>query len=77
MAKIRAGRVVVVGCGGVGSWAAVMLIRSGIGHIRLRDAVSAEPARVAGHGAMGGGLGVRPVQVWPGDGGEKLLEGAD
>ncbi|KAJ7211060.1 hypothetical protein B0H12DRAFT_388597 [Mycena haematopus] len=28
MAKIRAGRVVVVGCGGVGSWAAVMLVRS-------------------------------------------------
>ncbi|KAJ7227598.1 hypothetical protein B0H12DRAFT_1328655 [Mycena haematopus] len=37
MAKIRAGRVVVVGCGGVGSWAAVMLVRSGIGHIRLID----------------------------------------
>ncbi|KAJ7247439.1 ubiquitin-protein ligase molybdopterin-converting factor [Mycena haematopus] len=37
MAKIRAGRVVVVGCGGVGSWAAVMLVRSGIGHIRLVD----------------------------------------
>lgn len=28
MAKIRKGRVVVVGCGGVGSWAAVMLVRS-------------------------------------------------
>lgn len=28
MAKIRQGRVVVVGCGGVGSWAAVMLVRS-------------------------------------------------
>ncbi|KAJ7232305.1 hypothetical protein B0H12DRAFT_1328088 [Mycena haematopus] len=28
MAKIRAGHVVVVGCGGVGSWAAVMLVRS-------------------------------------------------
>ena len=28
MAKIRSGRVVVVGCGGVGSWAAVMLVRS-------------------------------------------------
>ena len=28
MAKIRAGNVVVVGCGGVGSWAAVMLVRS-------------------------------------------------
>ena len=28
MAKVRKGRVVVVGCGGVGSWAAVMLARS-------------------------------------------------
>lgn len=28
MAKIRQGRVVIVGCGGVGSWAAVMLVRS-------------------------------------------------
>jgi hypothetical protein len=28
MSKIRGGNVVVVGCGGVGSWAAVMLVRS-------------------------------------------------
>lgn len=28
MNKIRGGTVVVVGCGGVGSWAAVMLVRS-------------------------------------------------
>ena len=28
MQKIRQGNVVVVGCGGVGSWAAVMLVRS-------------------------------------------------
>lgn len=28
MAKVRKGKVVVVGCGGVGSWAAVMLARS-------------------------------------------------
>ncbi|KAI0356973.1 ubiquitin-protein ligase molybdopterin-converting factor [Trametes cingulata] len=37
MAKIRKGSVVVVGCGGVGSWAAVMLARSGISKIRLVD----------------------------------------
>ncbi|CAL1709992.1 unnamed protein product [Somion occarium] len=37
MAKIRKGTVVVVGCGGVGSWAAVMLVRSGITNIRLVD----------------------------------------
>lgn len=28
MAKIRGGRVAIIGCGGVGSWAAVMLVRS-------------------------------------------------
>lgn len=28
MSKIRGSNVVVVGCGGVGSWAAVMLVRS-------------------------------------------------
>lgn len=28
MKKIRGGTVVIVGCGGVGSWAAVMLVRS-------------------------------------------------
>lgn len=28
MEKLRGGSVVVVGCGGVGSWAAVMLVRS-------------------------------------------------
>ncbi|KAF8752379.1 ThiF family [Rhizoctonia solani] len=37
MKKVRGGRVVVVGCGGVGSWAAVMLMRSGVSHIRLVD----------------------------------------
>ncbi|KAJ7756221.1 ubiquitin-protein ligase molybdopterin-converting factor [Mycena metata] len=37
MAKIRKGTVVVVGCGGVGSWAAVMLVRSGVSKIRLID----------------------------------------
>ncbi|CAE7123394.1 unnamed protein product [Rhizoctonia solani] len=37
MNKVRGGRVVVVGCGGVGSWAAVMLMRSGISHLRLVD----------------------------------------
>ncbi|KAF5384387.1 hypothetical protein D9615_003399 [Tricholomella constricta] len=37
MAKIRGGTVVIVGCGGVGSWAAVMLVRSGVSKIRLID----------------------------------------
>ncbi|KIO28269.1 hypothetical protein M407DRAFT_22480 [Tulasnella calospora MUT 4182] len=37
MNKVRKGRVVVVGCGGVGSWAAVMLVRSGVSSLRLID----------------------------------------
>ncbi|THH08872.1 hypothetical protein EW146_g8853 [Bondarzewia mesenterica] len=37
MKKVRAGSVVVVGCGGVGSWAAVMLARTGVSKIRLVD----------------------------------------
>ncbi|KAI0827464.1 hypothetical protein BC628DRAFT_1418556 [Trametes gibbosa] len=37
MAKIRKGTVVVIGCGGVGSWAAVMFARSGVSKIRLVD----------------------------------------
>ncbi|KAH7915892.1 hypothetical protein BJ138DRAFT_1053749 [Hygrophoropsis aurantiaca] len=37
MAYIRTGTVVIVGCGGVGSWAAVMLARSGVSKIRLVD----------------------------------------
>ncbi|KAI6145194.1 hypothetical protein BKA82DRAFT_4170846 [Pisolithus tinctorius] len=37
MAGVRGGSVVIVGCGGVGSWAAVMLVRSGVSKIRLVD----------------------------------------
>ncbi|PIL28975.1 hypothetical protein GSI_09022 [Ganoderma sinense ZZ0214-1] len=37
MARIRESTVVIVGCGGVGSWAAVMLARSGVKKLRLVD----------------------------------------
>lgn len=37
LAKVRNSFVIVVGCGGVGSWVATMLIRSGVGKIRLID----------------------------------------
>ncbi|WVR06594.1 hypothetical protein IAU60_003626 [Kwoniella sp. DSM 27419] len=37
MAKVRSSYVVVVGCGGVGSWCALMLLRSGVGKILLID----------------------------------------
>ncbi|KAI7833374.1 hypothetical protein BX661DRAFT_178286 [Kickxella alabastrina] len=37
MEKVRGGFVVVVGAGGVGSWAAMMLVRSGVQRIRVVD----------------------------------------
>lgn len=38
LARFRAGRIAVVGLGGVGSWAAEALARTGIGHLTLIDA---------------------------------------
>jgi len=40
MAKIRSGSVVVVGCGGVGSWAAVMLVRSYVFSVAILSRLS-------------------------------------
>ncbi|RPB09588.1 hypothetical protein P167DRAFT_527033 [Morchella conica CCBAS932] len=37
LAAVRSSIIIVVGCGGVGSWAATMLVRSGVGKIRLID----------------------------------------
>jgi tRNA threonylcarbamoyladenosine dehydratase len=37
VSRVRAASVVIVGCGGVGSRAAVMLARSGVGKLRLID----------------------------------------
>lgn len=37
MEKVRSQRIVVVGCGGVGSWVVTMLVRSGVGAIRIVD----------------------------------------
>ena len=38
LAKIKSARVLVVGLGGVGSWAAEMICRSGVGNMTLVDA---------------------------------------
>ena len=40
MTRIRKGSVVVVGCGGVGSWAAIMLVRSYAPHLCTLDQAS-------------------------------------
>ncbi|RKP28482.1 ubiquitin--protein ligase molybdopterin-converting factor [Metschnikowia bicuspidata] len=37
MQKVRAQRIVVVGCGGVGSWVVAMLVRSGVETLRIVD----------------------------------------
>ncbi|KDN44096.1 hypothetical protein K437DRAFT_294972 [Tilletiaria anomala UBC 951] len=37
MARVRNSFVIVVGAGGVGSWAALMLLRSGVSHLRIID----------------------------------------
>ena len=37
MARLKAARVLVVGVGGVGSWCAEALVRTGLGHITLMD----------------------------------------
>ncbi|PKI82388.1 hypothetical protein MVES1_003471 [Malassezia vespertilionis] len=37
MQRVRDSFVIVVGAGGVGSWSALMLLRSGVGHIRIID----------------------------------------
>ena len=37
VSRVRAASVVIVGCGGVGSWTAVMLARSGVSRLRLVD----------------------------------------
>jgi molybdopterin-synthase adenylyltransferase len=45
-ARIRAARVAVVGCGALGSAAAEMLARGGVGHLRLIDRDVVEPTNL-------------------------------
>ncbi|ORZ14651.1 hypothetical protein BCR42DRAFT_329157 [Absidia repens] len=51
LAQIRQAHVVVVGVGSVGSWAALMLARSGVQHIRLIDPSVVRTKDLASHAA--------------------------
>ncbi|KAH8112931.1 ubiquitin-protein ligase molybdopterin-converting factor [Phellopilus nigrolimitatus] len=64
MERVRSAKVAVVGCGGVGSWAAVMLVRSGITNIRLVDFDRVTMSSLNRHAtAMLGDVGSSKVQA--------------
>ena len=46
MARLQGARVVVIGVGGVGSWCAEALVRTGVGHITLVDDDLVAPSNV-------------------------------
>lgn len=46
MARLQSARVIVFGVGGVGSWCAEALVRSGIGHLTIVDSDCVEPTNV-------------------------------
>lgn len=46
MARMRAARVILFGCGGVGSWCGEALVRSGVGHITLVDMDNVAPSNI-------------------------------
>jgi len=46
VARLWAARVAVIGVGGVGSWCAEALVRTGVGHVTLVDDDSVQPSNV-------------------------------
>jgi len=46
LAQLQAARVILFGVGGVGSWCAEALVRSGIGHLTLVDSDCVEPSNL-------------------------------
>lgn len=44
--RLSAARVILLGCGGVGGWAAEALIRTGVGHLTLVDKDVVEPSNL-------------------------------
>lgn len=53
MKRVRESFVVVVGAGNVGSWAALMLLRSGVHHLRLIDPKRLTRRNMANHAVAG------------------------
>ncbi|KAI0268505.1 hypothetical protein BGY98DRAFT_1091490 [Russula aff. rugulosa BPL654] len=83
VSRVRAASVVIVGCGGVGSWTAVMLARSGVAKLRLIDFDYVTLSSLNRHATAAladvGTPKVDPrVELWRGDAdGAELLRGAD
>lgn len=46
MERLRRARVLIVGLGGVGAYAAEMLVRAGVGHFTLMDADAVQPSNI-------------------------------
>lgn len=46
LARLRSTRVLLIGVGGVGSWCAESLVRSGIGHLTIVDSDCVEPSNL-------------------------------
>ena len=46
LARLRASKVIIIGVGGVGSYAAEACVRAGIGHLTLMDGDSAAPSNL-------------------------------
>ncbi len=46
LARLRASKVIIIGVGGVGSYAAEACVRAGIGHLTFMDGDSAAPSNL-------------------------------
>ena len=46
LARLRAARVIVIGNGGVGSYAAEAIVRAGVGHVTFMDGDAAAPSNL-------------------------------
>lgn len=64
MERLRQSKVLIVGTGGVGAYAAEMLVRAGVGHLTLIDADNVQPSNINRQlCALHSTVGVRKVEV--------------